>query len=79
LFTDIVMPGRLNGIALAGELRALCPDARILFTSGFSSPTMLREQVYALGGAELIGKPYRKAELAMLVRSVLNRTAETAA
>src|SRR5262249_30173775 len=38
LFTDIVMPGERNGIALAKELRARDPSARILFTSGFSSP-----------------------------------------
>jgi PAS domain S-box-containing protein len=79
LFTDIVMPGQLNGLALARELRARDPAARILFTSGFSSPSMLREQIHELGGAELIAKPYRKAELAMLVRSMLNRTAETVA
>jgi CheY-like chemotaxis protein len=79
LFTDIVMPGQLNGVALAKELRARDPAARILFTSGFSSPTILREQLEALGGAELISKPYRKAELALLVRAVLNRTVEAVA
>src|SRR4029077_10113743 len=71
LFTDIVMPGELNGLALAREMRAHDPAARILFTSGFSSPSMLREQIHELGGAELIAKPYRKAELAVLVRSML--------
>ena len=69
LFTDIVMPGQLNGLALARELRARDPAVRILFTSGFSSPVTLREQIDELGGAELIAKPYRKAELAMLVRA----------
>jgi CheY-like chemotaxis protein len=79
LFTDIVMPGQLSGIALARELRAGDPTARILFTSGFSSPDVLREQIQELGGAELIAKPYRKAELGILVRAMLNRTTDVAA
>jgi CheY-like chemotaxis protein len=79
LFTDIVMPGQLNGIALARELRARDPSARILFTSGFSSPDVLRDQIQELGGTELIAKPYRKAELGMLVRAMLNRPTDVAA
>jgi PAS domain S-box-containing protein len=77
LFTDIVMPGQLDGITLARELRARDPVARILFTSGFSSPAVLQEQIFSLGGAELIAKPYRKSDLAMLVRGLLNRATET--
>jgi CheY-like chemotaxis protein len=79
LFTDIVMPGQLSGIALARELRSRDPAVRILFTSGFSSPELLREQIQELGGAELIAKPYRKAELGILVRAMLNRTTDVAA
>ena len=77
LFTDIVMPGRLNGIALASELRARDPAARILFTSGFSSPVTLRAKIDGFD-ADLISKPYRKTELAFLVRSVLNKVMEAA-
>jgi PAS domain S-box-containing protein len=79
LFTDIVMPGQHNGIALARALRARDHAARILFTSGFSSPIMLCDEIRTLGGAELIAKPYRKAELAVLVRTILNRVVEIAA
>jgi PAS domain S-box-containing protein len=78
LFTDIVMPGRVNGIALAREVRARDPAARILFTSGFSSPGVLREEIDILGRAELIAKPYRKAELAVVVREILNCATEEA-
>ncbi len=77
LFTDIVMPGRLDGIALARELRARDPVVPILLTSGFSSPLTLRETVDALG-AKLIPKPYRRAELANLVRAMLGTTVEAA-
>ncbi len=79
LFTDIVMPGQIDGIALAHALRAYDPTVQILFTSGFSSPVTLRERIVELDGAELIAKPYRKADLAKLVRSVLNHTTEVVA
>jgi PAS domain S-box-containing protein len=79
LFSDIVMPGQLDGIALAHALRAYDPTVRILFTSGFSSPVTLRERIVELEGAELIAKPYRKADLAKLVRSVLNQATEAVA
>jgi len=79
LFTDIVMPGQLNGIALAQALRARDPSTRIVFTSGFSSPVTLRERIAELEGAELIAKPYRKADLALLIHSVLNRPADVLA
>src|SRR6185312_1282479 len=75
LFTDIVMPGKLDGLALATEFRSRDPAARILFTSGFSSPVTLRAQIDVFD-AELISKPYRKTDLALLVRNVLNRVPE---
>jgi CheY-like chemotaxis protein len=78
LFTDIVMPGRIDGLALATELRARDSTVKILFTSGFSSPVTLRSQIDVFD-AELISKPYRKTDLALLVRAVLNKVAETAA
>ena len=50
---------------------------KILFTSGFSSPVTLRTQIDVFD-AELISKPYRKTDLALLVRAVLNKVPETA-
>jgi nitrogen-specific signal transduction histidine kinase/CheY-like chemotaxis protein len=72
LFTDVVMAGRFDGVALAREVRRRDPNVPILFTSGFASPVMLRQQIDELG-ADLIPKPYRKADLALLVRSILDR------
>jgi PAS domain S-box-containing protein len=78
LFTDIVMPGHLNGIALAGALRARDPSTRVLFTSGFSSPAALRQQVSAFD-AELIPKPYRRSDLALVVRAMLDQVGDAVA
>src|SRR5436853_2719856 len=37
LFTDIVMPGRLDGVDLAIQARALRPDLQVLFSTGFAN------------------------------------------
>ena len=71
LFSDIVMAGRLNGIALARELRKRKPGLPVLLTSGFTSPATAHSDLTELG-AELITKPYRKAELAERLRAVLD-------
>lgn len=61
LFTDLVMPGSLNGIALAKAVSARAPDLPILMTTGYN------EELVAEGphmtGRDVLGKPYRKAEL----------------
>lgn len=36
LFTDIVLPGQVNGYALAAQACALCPDLKVIYTSGHS-------------------------------------------
>ncbi|MSO75551.1 MAG: PAS domain S-box protein [Alphaproteobacteria bacterium] len=62
LFTDIVMPGTLNGIEVAHRAALMRPDLKIVFTSGFSESA-----VPALGNggkpALLLRKPYRRAEM----------------
>ncbi len=73
LFSDIVMPGRLNGAALGRELRERNPRIKILFTTGFASPTVSRDKLAALG-AHLITKPYRRNELARTLRRILDGT-----
>ena len=69
LFTDIILPGTLNGVQLAHEVRRRNPAAAILLTTGWSDKTL-----DAAGDREafdLIGKPYRRSDLARKLRSVL--------
>jgi PAS domain S-box-containing protein len=75
LFTDVVMPGTLDGIALAQALRARDPSVRVVFTSGFANPEALEQRSH-IPGSELLPKPYRQSDLARMVRSVLNRLPE---
>jgi len=71
LFTDVVMPGGINGWQLAEEARTLAPELKVLFTSGYPLESLTsRDQVDP--NALMLTKPYRKAELARRVREALD-------
>jgi PAS domain S-box-containing protein len=70
LFTDIVMPGGINGWELAELARRARPDLRVLLTSGYALET-LSAQGHLRDGAFILTKPYRKAELARRLREAL--------
>lgn len=72
VLTDFVMP-RLGGLDLAAKLRELQPDTKILFMSGFTDGQLDRHKVAALGGIELIEKPFRAAALLQRIRELLDR------
>ncbi|WP_031337159.1 response regulator, partial [Rhodopseudomonas sp. B29] len=69
LFTDVIMPGSMNGPQLASELRRHRPNLRVLFTSGFADTTAFPAGQH---GTDLLVKPYRRAELARMLRLVLD-------
>ena len=71
LFTDIVMPGALDGAALANEARKLRPGIRILFTTGYAEQAQIAEGLLEQGG-ELLRKPYTKAQLSAKIRALLD-------
>jgi CheY-like chemotaxis protein len=78
LFTDVIMPGGLNGRMLALQSLEIRPDLKVLYTSGFTDNALL----YG-GGAEentiLLSKPYSRMELARSIRAALAmRTGEVA-
>ena len=71
LFTDVVMPGRINGADLARIARDRRPDLPVLFTSGYT--TRLLEKEWPPETVELLRKPYRSIDLADRVRAILDR------
>lgn len=71
LFTDIVMPGRINGRELAEQMVAARPSLRVLFTSGYAHDSQHAPGGITMG-APLLTKPYRKAELARMLRRSLD-------
>jgi signal transduction histidine kinase len=72
LFTDVGLPGGMNGRQLAEAALRLRPDLRVLFTTGYA-----RDAIVHHGrldpGIELIGKPFTTAALATKIRELLNR------
>jgi PAS domain S-box-containing protein len=82
LFTDMIMPGGMNGRELAEQLLARRPGLKVLYTSGYAhgaieGPLQGQHQ----GGhpvRHLLGKPYRRRDLATKVREVLDEPAQAA-
>ena len=72
LFTDIGLPGALNGSQLADVAKALLPDLRVLLTTGYA-PNAVANDGRVDPGMELVAKPFTQAELARKVREVLDR------
>jgi nitrogen-specific signal transduction histidine kinase/CheY-like chemotaxis protein len=70
LFTDMVLPGGLNGDELAAAARRLRPGLGVLYTSGYTE-MRLGEAAGEGGPFGFIGKPYTKAELAAQLRALL--------
>jgi PAS domain S-box-containing protein len=72
LFTDIVMPGGLDGFDLARAASSRRPSMRILLTSGFAghSPESQRGMPPMVKG--MLRKPYRRDALAHALRAALD-------
>ncbi|CAN5384945.1 hypothetical protein BH23ACT3_BH23ACT3_14230 [soil metagenome] len=71
LFTDVVMPGGIDGRQLADAARALRPDLPVLFTSGYSEDAIAHHGRLD-PGVDLLSKPYRFDELAARIRRSLD-------
>lgn len=72
LFTDIVMPGGMNGVQLAQKAQQLLPSLKVLYTTGY---TVSGRSANGLSpdSPDVLTKPYRKKELAHKVRELLDR------
>lgn len=71
LFTDVIMPGGLNGQQLAEETRKLRPDMKVLFTSGYPAFAFEHLQLDEVEHIKLLKKPYRSAELTAVLAELL--------
>jgi PAS domain S-box-containing protein len=70
LFTDIIIPGSMNGRQLADEALRRRPALKVLFTSGYTENAIMHHGRLD-AGVLLLAKPYRKAELAKMIRVAL--------
>ncbi|ACE99145.1 multi-sensor hybrid histidine kinase [Rhodopseudomonas palustris TIE-1] len=78
LFTDVMLSGGMNGPQLADELRKYKPNLKVLFTSGYTENAMLHHGRLD-PAVMLLPKPYRRADLARMLRRVLDTEADVPA
>ena len=70
LFTDVNMPGSMSGRELAEKVSKLRPGIKVLYTSGYTDNAIVH-QGRLDPGVLLLTKPYRKSQLANMVRRAL--------
>lgn len=76
LFTDVIMPGELDGYQLAIAAQKERPSLKVLLTSGFTKrkeATQSKDSAkYAELSSTLVSKPYTQGELARSIRNMLD-------
>jgi CheY-like chemotaxis protein len=70
LFTDVIMPGGISGRQLAEEVLKKRPGTKVLYTSGYTDNAIVHHGRLDKG-VLLLTKPYRKNQLARMVRQAL--------
>jgi PAS domain S-box-containing protein len=70
LFTDVIMPGAMNGRQLVDEALKRRPGLKTLYTSGYTENAIVHHGRLD-SGVLLLAKPYRKTELARMIRLAL--------
>jgi CheY-like chemotaxis protein len=70
LFSDVIMPGGMNGVQLALEARRIRPELKVLLTSGYTATALSREHGLP-DNLNVVEKPYQREELAKKLRLVI--------
>ena len=71
LFTDVIMPGGMSGRQLAEAAAKRRPGIKVLYTSGYTDNAIVH-QGRLDPGVLLLTKPYRKSQLASMIRRALH-------
>jgi CheY-like chemotaxis protein len=71
LFTDVIMPGPMNGRQLVDVALTRRPALKTLFTSGYTENAIVHHGRLDTG-VLLLAKPYRKSDLARMIRMALD-------
>jgi CheY-like chemotaxis protein len=72
IFSDVVLGSGMTGFDLVREARKLHPKVRALLTSGYERPSVSADDT-AAAISNVLRKPYRREQLAVALREVLDR------
>jgi PAS domain S-box-containing protein len=73
MFSDIVMPGGMNGFDLAQAASGMRPDLKIVHTSGYPKGAMVHQDEPRFKQGFIIMKPYRREELQKMIRDAFEK------
>jgi FixJ family two-component response regulator len=71
LFTDVIMPGGMNGPQLAEAAHRMRPELPVLYTSGYTENAIVHHGRVD-PGVNLLHKPYRRQTLAEKIRAAID-------
>jgi len=74
VFTDVIMPGGMNGVELANAITQRRPDVPVLLTSGYTAQRLVPDGVARVWS--ILRKPYSQADLSQAVGDLLERAAQ---
>jgi PAS domain S-box-containing protein len=72
MFSDVVMPGGMNGFDLAQAARSIRPGLKIVHTSGYPKGAMVHQEEPRFREGFIIMKPYRRDDLQKIIKDALD-------
>jgi signal transduction histidine kinase len=72
VFTDVVMPGGINGIQLGQAVARIRPDLPVLYTTGYADVELLKSTADG-GSVRVLHKPYKRGELLQRIHEAITQ------
>ena len=73
MFSDVVMPGGMNGFDLAQAAISMKPELKVVHTSGYPKGAMVHQDEPRFKEGFIIMKPYRREDLQKIIKDALER------
>jgi CheY-like chemotaxis protein len=73
MFSDVVMPGGMNGFDLAQAAISMKPELKVVHTSGYPKGAMVHQDEPRFREGFIIMKPYRREDLQKIIKDALER------